>query len=920
MRAAVRSIGRTWHAIVGRVWAPRTRAAGTRALPALLATAAALIAAAPASAVAPVVQAHRGGSYVDGTPRFPENTMPAFRRSVREGYVLEFDVKLTADDVPVVIHDADPARTTTCDGPRLVRERTLEELQSCKADVLGSPGSGLPTRRVKRPHVRIPTLRRVLRLARERGARVNVEIKNYPNEGDFDPTPHFANRVMDAVIASRLATGQVMIQSFYPPNLEVAEDRLPPAETSLLTLREMNEGGPAFARGRRFADRRGYEWVSPNWPPSPAYVSEAHALGLRVVPYTLNTRADVRDAARASVDELITDDPAMARRAVRSFRTPHPPIPPPPSAADCRGASAHRTAPTIESYRPEPRAPRVFAMQFKQEIRHVVSYASFRTKIECMIRQRVEPRLAAGRPNVVAFNEDVGLMTIATGTRGRPARQAFGAPRSPSCEPEAPCATLGALAAVTAAYSKENAAYRARFGPETPVSDAFVAATDTFARGWMQVFSDMARRYDVYILGSNNQAAFRESSDPVEIETFRDPDLPRPESVHVATSDEVYNEVFMWGPRDVRPEGPQVLRNVVATNKKVPLTEIEQQIQLTPGPSTGPDGIENVRPYRLPGTAARISFATSLPAFVYGDPPPGTHPCSDTSRYYMRCLDRLGANLVMQDEANPGRWAGDGGGGYWQPLEWMRSTWRAASDPTVEFDYNVTPHMVGNLADLPFDGQTAITQRGLGAGDPDAERCTYIGNRFHPAKDPESARDDAGPKREFLAIAPWVVPGGPREHLREVGEKLAPSSNQPLENDYVETAIAADLPFPPEPNRPGCATAQVRTGDPPGRNDDDTGDPEAPDRPPTIGTGAGGEPTGGVGGLGRSGTGGDPAEPAGGRGEGAAARAADELAANAGGGQLPFTGLALAAVVFAGLALLGSGLAVSRAARHGRRR
>ena len=82
----------------------------------------------------------------------------------------------------------------------------------------------------------------------------------------------------------------------------------------------------------------------------------------------------------------------------------------------------------------------------------------------------------------------------------------------------------------------------------------------------------------------------------------------------------------MWGPRDVRRDGPPMLRNVVARNKKVPLTPIEQTLQLTPGPSTGPAAVDNVRPYRIPGTQARISFATSLPAFVYGDPPPGVDP------------------------------------------------------------------------------------------------------------------------------------------------------------------------------------------------------------------------------------------------------------------------------------------------------
>ena len=85
----------------------------------------------------------------------------------------------------------------------------------------------------------------------------------------------------------------------------------------------------------------------------------------------------------------------------------------------------------------------------------------------------------------------------------------------------------------------------------------------------------------------------------------------------------------------------------------------------------------------------------------------------------MRCLSALGTNVVIQDEANDAQWAGLGGGGAWQPLEWMGSTWRDVTDKGVGIDYNVTPFMVGNLADLVFDGQSSITQRreamGLGA-------------------------------------------------------------------------------------------------------------------------------------------------------------------------------------------------------------
>ncbi|HVE69431.1 MAG TPA: glycerophosphodiester phosphodiesterase family protein, partial [Solirubrobacteraceae bacterium] len=710
------------------------------------------------------------------------------------------------------IHDHTFDRTTNCTGPTSALTAAQVAAQ-CRVDVLGSPGNGSGLPSATGPGVPVPTLAEVMAFARDARARVNVEIKNQPTDNDFDaaPLPAYATAVLNAIDAARMPRSRVIVQSFWPPNLDVAEAR--GFETSLLTLEAANAGGPEYARSH------GYEWVSPAWPVDQAFVSRAHALGLRVVPYTLDRDEELRGAAAVGVDEVISDDPTRSARVLGPLAPPAPAIPAAPEGGTCEGTRARRTLPPVRSFDPRPGAPRVFAMQFKQQVRNVRTYAAFRAKIECMLREFVVPHLARDRPNVVAFNEDIGLMTIATGSRGQPARDLFAEPRdAPSCHGPAqqPCGALAALATIKTTYARETAAYQARFPALNPVSGVFVAATDTFARGWMQVFSDMARRYGVYILGSNNQPLFRESTDPAEIAAFADPDLPSPPpSVFVATSPEVYNEVFMWGPSDVRSAGPRPLRNVVARNKKVPVTPIEETINVAPGPRFGPDAVENVEPYALPGTQARISFSTSLPAFVFGPPPAGADPCADLARFYMRCVDKLGANLVMQDEANPGEWAAYSSvdNGAWQTMSWMTSTWRHVVDDSVRFAYNVTPHLVGNLADLPFDGQTAITQRGLRTG----PACNYIGSsRFLAGTDPErftiggeslAVRPFAGPKTEFLALAPWVVPDGPRAELERTADDLSPEGGGALENDYLETAVIADLPFPPNPRRGSCNTA-----------------------------------------------------------------------------------------------------------------
>jgi hypothetical protein len=205
----------------------------------------------------------------------------------------------------------------------------------------------------------------------------------------------------------------------------------------------------------------------------------------------------------------------------------------------------------------------------------------------------------------------------------------------------------------------------------------------------------------------------------------------------------------------------------------------------------------------IPGTTARLGIATSLPAFAYGTVAPA-HACDDVSETYMRCLDRLGANIVIQADANDGSWTGPDGSDtleHWQPLSWMGSAYRAVSDPSVHFAYAVNPFMVGNLADTPFDGQSAILQRGLRA-----PGCHYVGNgRFVSGDDDPVNRAYAGPKSQFLALAPWVAPDGPRSGLRAVGHDL--TGNGLRGDRYVQTALVADLPLPVDHTRRRCVTA-----------------------------------------------------------------------------------------------------------------
>ncbi|HEY6396243.1 MAG TPA: hypothetical protein VIX82_02195 [Solirubrobacteraceae bacterium] len=448
-------------------------------------------------------------------------------------------------------------------------------------------------------------------------------------------------------------------------------------------------------------------------------------------------------------------------------------------------------------------ALRVFAIQFLQRPATIVDAASYAHAIDCAMRTEVLPYLARGRPNLVVFDEDIGLEALASGPRGAAGRALLRA-GVPSCAGKgSPCATLAVLAALNSGYSRASSYLNAAYpGLSGKLASSFIAGTDTFVRVFMTTMASEARRYGVYVVASNTQARFRLTRNPKAVAALRDPSTPSVQAVYAPTTPVAYDQAFMWGPRVVHRGAPVPLANLIADNFKLPLTGFEQVLGFAPGPSRGPAAIANLRPVSIPGTGVRLGFATSLPAFTFGPRSRG-HECDDVSITYMRCLDRLGANVVIQADANNAMWTAPDGtdtAEQWQPLSWMGSAYRAVSDPTVHFAYAVNPFMVGNLADSPFDGQSAILERGLrGKG------CHYAGNRtFVPGQDDGALRPYAGAKPQFLGLAPWVVPDGPRAALRLVGNSLASGSAR---YRYVQTAVIADLTFPVDHRRRGCLMA-----------------------------------------------------------------------------------------------------------------
>jgi glycerophosphoryl diester phosphodiesterase len=256
-----------------------------------------LLAAAPAAAQrVALVAAHRGGAAL-----WPENSLTAFRGALELGVdALEFDVHLTADGEPVVIHDATLDRTTT--GRGAVRATTLEALQSVR----------LVDRTGARTADGVPTLAQVLDLAAATSVTVLPEIKLDVARGRY---PEIEARVA-ALLRARGLLERASVQSFDEPTLRDVRALEPAMRTMLLVSRvRLASSAAKSADAVRWAQAVGATDLGIDYRVIDAdLVAAARAAGVRVAAWTVNADEDVRRMRTLGVDLVMSDRPDVARR------------------------------------------------------------------------------------------------------------------------------------------------------------------------------------------------------------------------------------------------------------------------------------------------------------------------------------------------------------------------------------------------------------------------------------------------------------------------------------------------------------------------------------------------------------------------------------------------------------------------------
>jgi glycerophosphoryl diester phosphodiesterase len=230
----------------------------------------------------PLWIAHRGA----GTCA-PENTLAAFRLVASHGYrAFECDVKLSADGVPFLLHDATLERTTS--GRGVAGELAWGELARLDAGSWHSPAyAGEP----------LPSLAGIAAYCLRNGHALNIELK---------PSPGAQSRTGRAVAleASRLWAGRAvppLLSSFSPEAMQAAGEAVPELPRALL-FDALPDGWLARAQSLGCV-----AVVTDHALMDAAVITALHAAGLRAMVYTVNEAVEARRLIGLGIDGVITD-------------------------------------------------------------------------------------------------------------------------------------------------------------------------------------------------------------------------------------------------------------------------------------------------------------------------------------------------------------------------------------------------------------------------------------------------------------------------------------------------------------------------------------------------------------------------------------------------------------------------------------
>jgi len=292
------------------------------------------------------LQGHRGARGLA-----PENTLPAFQRALDlDVTTIECDMAITKDGVVVIHHDLwlNPDTTRGPDGKWLdtrgpaIHDMTFRELQQYDVGRI-KPGTDYAKAFPDQQPIdgtRIPRLADLFDLVRRSGNTTvgfDCETKVSPIEPEATLPPEEFARKAIAEIRSAGMERRTTVQSFDWRTLQVIQKEAPEIRTMYLstprTLAPAGRGRPSpwlagFTPELQFGSSvpqavhaaGGKIWAPNHQFLTPAMLAEARALGIAVIPWTVNDPPTIVKLLDMGVDGIISDRPDLVQIELRKRR------------------------------------------------------------------------------------------------------------------------------------------------------------------------------------------------------------------------------------------------------------------------------------------------------------------------------------------------------------------------------------------------------------------------------------------------------------------------------------------------------------------------------------------------------------------------------------------------------------------------
>lgn len=221
------------------------------------------------------IVAHRGYSGIA-----PENTAAAFiAAGVHHADAIEYDIQISRDGVPVIIHDYTVDRTTN--GKGKVKEKTFTELEQLHA------GKGQ----------KIPTLQDVLSIAKRYNLYMYPEIKGYVQEDDID-------KMVQQVIDAGFEKKATMV-SFHPNDLKRVRQL-----SKTLKIGYLVSSKAQFQASLQEAKEQGNAIISSNYKvilANPELVKQARNADVGVAVWTVDSPEIVSQLQKLGIHKVLTN-------------------------------------------------------------------------------------------------------------------------------------------------------------------------------------------------------------------------------------------------------------------------------------------------------------------------------------------------------------------------------------------------------------------------------------------------------------------------------------------------------------------------------------------------------------------------------------------------------------------------------------